>query len=382
MKGIPVPSVEGRAASPFVLQRGEWPHPRLLDWYLLDEVAVPFVLGLLMFVTILIGDTLYKALHLILSRGMPWPPVAKMLLFELPAIVLVALPTSTLLAVALAMNRLVRESEVVAMRVGGWSLLRILGPFLFLGGCVAVADFVVGESLAPRAKHAAENLRRLMLLKQPVPLIQPRVFTRASQETYIYIGRVDRERGHLYDLLVFQNLQGDFPEVYVAREAFYQRGIWHLRDCYYHVWNTRGVLVREGYSRETTLNLKEILEAWWGEQKGPAEMSLRELAEQIEVFAKAGVAAHAMKVKFHEKFTVPLMGLIFAWLAAVLTLRWASLSSYMGFLIAVMLLLGYYLLQLAFQAMGNQGTLPPFWAAWTPPLLYAALAGFETWRLR
>lgn len=346
-----------------------------LDRYLIEELLPPFLVGVLTVVVLMVGDELYKLMELVLSKGVEPRVVLQMLIFKLPEVTVVAFPLSAILAVSLGVSRLAREQELVAMRIAGFGLPRILATILAFGLTVTMVDFTVSEKIAPAANFAFRNLQQHLLWKNPAPLLEARRFFQPSgqQDIYLYIGSIDDRTQTLHDVLIFQNLQSDFPLSMYARTARYRDGVWFLNQVTEHHWHTNGVLVQERSAARVELNLKQIVEEGWLTSKDAASKNIAELRKEINLYQRNQVPVSDIRFVYYQKFSVPAGCLVLTLLAAALAIRATRAGSYAGVLIAVVLALFYFLLRTWFDQLGRSGLLPPLLAAWAQNLFFGSL---------
>ena len=102
------------------------------DRYVLSELLKPFFAGVVAFMIIMISNTLYIFAELIVKSNAGIDVVLKMILYSLPAIIVVTLPVAYMFATLLALGRLGRDSEIIALRACGVSLSRIIFPVILL----------------------------------------------------------------------------------------------------------------------------------------------------------------------------------------------------------------------------------------------------------
>src|ERR1700712_4905048 len=112
---------------------------RKLDRYLLTEILGPLGLGFLVYPFILPLRFLFASAEMIIRRGLPVSIVGKLLLLTLPNIVVLTLPMSLLFGTLIAVGRLSSDSELIAMRASGVSLLTLYRPILLLSSVLTVA---------------------------------------------------------------------------------------------------------------------------------------------------------------------------------------------------------------------------------------------------
>jgi lipopolysaccharide export system permease protein len=331
---------------------------RIIDRYVLRELAGPFVIGLAGFSLMWLGNSVYEVLRL--SQGqIAFSTLVRVAGYYVPYALVFGLPFASLLATALAFNRLGRDSEVTALRMGGMRLLRLVVPALVLGCVVTGAAFANTEWLAPWGNHAAANTIRRLILRQPAPFIQERVFFRAAPDYYVYIGRVDRGRRQLDSVMIYQLQPGGYPVIITARTATYRDRVWRLMEGVRHEYGTDGIShIRDTAFGELTVNLRQSLDRYWSGQKTPLEMSAGELKHQLDLFGKSGVV----------------------FLAAPLAIRFSRGGSFMGVLLAFVLAFCYQMVMAWSRLLGQGGFLPPALAAWSQNIVFAGVGWALLWR--
>src|SRR2546428_10559918 len=127
----------------------------IADRYILQEIFAPFLLGVGAFLVILVGDILYTLAEFIASRQVGAGTVVELLIYKLPAILVITFPVSTLVGIVLGLGRPGKDREIQAMRLAGFSLMRIFVPAVAFGLVTTVATFAINAinvaSANPRA---------------------------------------------------------------------------------------------------------------------------------------------------------------------------------------------------------------------------------------
>ena len=152
---------------------------RKLDNYVLREMIAPFAFGVAAFVTMLVSvDLLYDALKLIIRQGYPPGIVARAFLYRLPQTIALTLPMATMFSTLMAIGRLSGDGEVVALRAGGISLLRVAAPVLCAGLVVSphghhvrrgllLSSGQTGRGRTPDGEGTARSLREIWARSGP-----------------------------------------------------------------------------------------------------------------------------------------------------------------------------------------------------------------------
>src|SRR3990167_1683843 len=125
------------------------PFFRLIDRYILGELFKPFLAGVLAFMIIMISNTLYIFMELIVKSNIDPGTVGRMLAFNLPAIVVVTLPVAYMFATLLALGRLGRDSEIIALRAAGVSLNRVIASVILASILISAIGWGLQEKVVP-----------------------------------------------------------------------------------------------------------------------------------------------------------------------------------------------------------------------------------------
>jgi len=342
----------------------------LADRYIVREVFAPFLLGVGAFVVILIGDILYTLAEFLATRRVTIETVLRLLFYKMPAILVITFPVSTLIGVLLGLGRLVKDSEVQAMRLAGMSLARIFLSVVVFGGAMTVATFLTNEFISPWANHRANDLIRQAAFGVAFPQIREQIFFRAADDRIFYIGDADDGRRILRDVMVFEG-RAPYPKLITARQAEWEERRWLLHDGVIREFDEQGFTRYEAAFADLEIAVGLQAGTFYAGQKTPEEMTARELRQYLLVFGQ-GQAATRFSVEYHRKFAIPFASVIFAALAAPLSVRTAQGGRFVGIGLSIALLFIYYVVMSVGRAMGSVGMVVPFLSAWMPNLLFAA----------
>src|SRR6266498_3611199 len=108
---------------------------KIIHFYLFREIAAPFLLGFAVFTFVLLMGKLLKLAELVITKGVPFSDMLRLVTYMLPSFCVITIPMSFLLAVLLAFGRLSADCEITAMkasRIGIYGLLPPVLVFAFL----------------------------------------------------------------------------------------------------------------------------------------------------------------------------------------------------------------------------------------------------------
>ena len=104
----------------------------ILDRYLFREFSGPFVLALCGFVIIAIVDILFYVAELFIVSGISLYTVIRLLVYKLPAVMVLFFPMAVLFAVMLLFVRMAKDNELTILMSSGIKTSRFIFPVLIL----------------------------------------------------------------------------------------------------------------------------------------------------------------------------------------------------------------------------------------------------------
>ena len=355
------------------------PGMKILDGYIIRELAGSFVFGIMAFTIIFIaGDLLFQAANLIIEKGVSLLVVARLFVYRLPEVILMTVPMSSLLATLLTFGRLSVNSEIVAIQAAGISFRRVLRPVVGISAALAVLTLVGNESIVPFSNRASENLMKYEILQERPSVLKERVFLKDEQngelKRVLYLGKLRPREGLMSDILVQEFDAGKLRRISTAQRGTWRSGEWWVEQGeVFEVRDSGKVSLLFRFDRQRLLlNLSpEQLEK---ASRRPAEMSSIELLAHINILRAQGANLLPLWVLFHLKLSVPWSTLILAVLGASIGVRTPRRGgSGIGFGLCIMIVFAYYVLMSFSRALGEAGNIPPMLAAWLPNITFIVL---------
>ena len=349
------------------------PRLKILDRYIIGEVFSFVVLTASALTIMLIVRTLFYSMDLLINEKVTWLYVIKLLLYRLPAYLVLTFPMSLLASSELAISRCSTDGEITAMRAGGISLHRIVIPFVVAALAISILSFLMNDYVVPKVNRAYQNIIRENVLKQGPSYIRRNVFFRDAENRYFYINRFNEENMIMQDIVVYELNGENLSRTITAKKGEWIADTWTLEN---------GTLYNYDGERDTTYDMnfalmdiivKEDLQKFFKNQRNPIEMNSKELKQQISILQQGGIDTKNLEVILHMKYSVPLSGLIFILLGVPLGLQVKRGSKATGIIISIVLVFVYYVFVSAARSLGNEGVLDPTLAAWLPNIIFAIL---------
>jgi lipopolysaccharide export LptBFGC system permease protein LptF len=110
-------------------------------------------------------------------------------------------------------------------------------------------------------------------------------------------------------------------------------------------------------------------------------MNLAQLLDELRLRRKTREKLTPVWLEIYKKFTLPAGCIIFPFLGVPLAMTNRRSGRSQGFVTALLVITGYYMLLTAGQSAASKGGLPPAAGAWLADIVLALLSGWFYWRM-
>ena len=356
---------------------------RLLDRYIARECLKLLGLCLVVFVGVYLVVDLLEKLSRFLEARVGAELILRYYFFRLPKITIEMLPVAVLLASLLTLSGMARYNELLAMKMGQVSSLRIAAPCILVGLLASGAAWGIAEHVAPTANEQALAIERMEVKRGPAyRLTQDRdIWYRAEGDRFVHIGVIDTGAGVIRGISIFRLSPAfDVLERVDAQGATWRGGEWELKEGYR--LDQRQSPLRVAPFQSLRLELSESPDDFARIAPSPEEMSYEQLKTYIERLTRSGVSVLRYQVDLHAKGAIAAVSLVMALLGVSFGMRtgkfsimlWVGACVPMGFVYWTLLSVGI--------SLGRTGALPPLLAVWLPNTVFGLAGLFSLWRLR
>lgn len=302
-----------------------------------------------------------------------------LVLLKSPSVIIQLLPFVFLFGTLAAFVGLNRRSELIAMRAAGISAWRFVLPAAGAALVLGVLSVTVFGPMAAAGDGLWQLERGRISGSTPGSDAQQAVWLRegdATRQMIIRGARQDPASGRLLDASFFiytttSGGQRTFTERIDAATASLTAGRWRLTEA-------TGAQTGQRAVRYATLDLPSNLADKEAFQRfaRPQSTPFWSLPNQIQRIEDAGFASTAYRLRLQQLLATPLMFAAMSILAAAFSLRLMRLGDLARMAVAAVVLgFAFFFVNQFSAAMGSAEVVPPFLAAWLPPVL-TALAAF------
>lgn len=305
--------------------------------------------------------------------------------FKLPEMVGQTAAFSCLMATLLTLGLLSRNSEIIAMRSCGVSLLKIAAPMLVLGGGVSLLLLVNSELIVPRSFERMNIIERVAIKKQGETAVFKRnnIWFR-SDDLIVQARMFDPKAKQLMGVVVWTVDSTMRPVRRMdAESADFQEGTWHVKTVTMKDFTGfAGFSEKNVPELEVPLNLKiddlKVLD------NNADNLSFRKLQEYAGSLSRSGSRAYRYTTMMHSKLSAPFSAFVMVLLGIPFAFRSNNRSGgvAIGIVASVAIGFAYFVVNALLLSYGRSGVLPPLLAAWGANLLFIAGGSWLTVKTR
>jgi|688.fasta_scaffold241590_1 lipopolysaccharide export system permease protein len=369
---------------------------KILDRYIFSECWLPFAFGCGIVTGVWLGaDQVKDAFNLLGQTKVDFGIVFAIIILNIPKILLVTIPVGVLLASFLVFHRLSGDSEIIAMRASGISLVRVAVPILLFGLFMTGMNFFIGEFIVVQAEPLAQKLQ--MAVENSVMLKDMHDFTyversggkRVGQggiKRIFYVKYSQPEKNILHGIVIIDLSRSEARQIHIAEFARWnsKENGWELRNGVSYV-----VSIDDPSQKDHILKFERIIIP---SGKSPDDIMKRinqakffgmlELKALIDKHHKSHIDTeniNKLKVKFHQKFAFPFSCVALALIGAPMGILGRRSRTNWGYIQVALLVFTFFTLQSITNSMGETGSLNPLIACWIPNILLGGVGAIILW---
>jgi len=351
--------------------------PPILDEYIAREMAPPFFFALAAFLLFQFINLFFLSADYIINAHASPFLLLRYLLFRVPIFTPFAFPFACLTATLLAIGRLAADNELQALRTSGARFLRIAAAPLALGLSMFAFSYYVNETVVPKSiELSTRTFYQIVMHTQELPII-PRFFQKDDTTGRVfYVGDVLPDHKTMKNVMIFQPaINSPYRQVTNADTAIIQGATLHLIRARVARFKPTGEIDGQIIRADVDVGLPigETAEQFINANSSdPFMTNSKQLAAQVKVMqstGQGGTALDVLKITLAQKLAAPFAAFIAVLIAMPLAARLGKKGRTIGIALSILLLFVYYLMMSAFAALGKNGALDPYFAAWLPNLV-------------
>lgn len=302
----------------------------------------------------------------------------------LPNVLILSLPTAVLAGIIVGYARMGSDSEIVAMRAAGVGTWTMLWPVLAIGILVAAATTYIQLVEAPRAARDLKRAAVEAALRKLESPVEPRTFNTEIPGYVIYVRDGDKTTGAWGRVFLYSQQPDGSTRVVTARSGRIDSSgnvsELVLRDAVATKLPAATENQKHSYVVESLDQLRlsintgraELMSRLSENEIEPDEMDW----QQLRNYSSLGTARQqaATQRTLHRRLALSLSPIVFALLGGALGLRVRRGGKGIGVLLAIAILVVYYLISLLGEGLSRAGSVPVVVGAWAATVLMLGLS--------
>ena len=349
---------------------------KLLDKYILKQVIEMFIMGVLVFTSIIFAsDTFITLIKQISMYGIPFKIAFLIIILHLPAVFVMTIPMGVLLSTVMTLNKLSLASEITVLRACGIGLNRIAKPIFIFSIVMCICSFAINETVVPAATKLSKDLALWSLSQKNVPDGKENfVFKDISSEGVLkrlfYVGHCKNKV--LYNITVLDTSKEGTIQVLQAEEGKTTPSGWDFQKGAVYTVGQEGKVLNTTLFEDSTvkfgLDLSKQLNKNLAKEMNFTKL-LKFIATNLHTLDKE--QRNVVVIELYDKLALPITTIALVLIGVPLAITPPRVRYNRGFLFSILIIFAYYLIRALSISFGEAGTLAPFLAAWMPNIILA-----------
>jgi lipopolysaccharide export system permease protein len=371
---------------------------RLHDRYFFRELITPLAFCLGAFLILGISLFFEQQINTIHERKLSGLETIEYCAASLPEFFVLILPILLLLALLYALTHHARHNEITALRAAGVGLWRLCAPYFITGLAATGVYFAINEITVPACNRWTEEILNRHVQKDPDTPVSPQAAKTVSNRLKHRIWRFvqfDEKTSLMQNPTVSWSLPDKTWRALQASSGLYSNGVWTFFNVIpFAEPPGQFELKPAGFTNllavpefdETPgqlLLLLKFTDSQTLHSTGSTDIPLSELWDLLKNKSYLLPAdANAVETKFHGRIAMPWTCFIVVLMAIPFGAPSGRRNLFFGVAGSIFIGFAYFVLERVSLALGINGQLPGWLAAWLPNMIFAFAGTVLTLRVR
>lgn len=345
--------------------------PKLLEKYILKQVVEMFIMGVLVFTSIIFAsDTFMTLIKQISKYGIPFKVALILVILSLPSVFVMTIPMGVLLSTVMTLNKLSLASELTVMRACGISFNTIAKPVFAFSIVMCLASFFINETVVPVMTKQSKDLALWAFCQKNIPegkrdFTFQEVNEDRTLKRLFYVESCEDKKFHNVTVLDMSNK--DSIHVLQANTGGSSPKGWLFNNGIVYTIADEGKVLNSTYFGKTVaqfgVNLKKELN-----RNVANEHNFLQLCKYL-ICNKHIENREDLVIDLFDKLALPLTTIVLVLIGIPLAITPPRVRYNRGFLFSIFIIFAYYLIRALSLSFGQAGSLHPFIAAFLPNII-------------
>ncbi len=344
---------------------------RILDRYIYKELMTPFIVSLGALCFIMFTKEMLRLVELLVSKGVGIMPVLTILAHLMPSFLVLTLPIACLISSITTFSRLSYDNEIIAMRAAGVSLLRLARPVLVFSFLVFLLTMYLSQWGQPWSNVSLKQLAISLIQDQLTLALDKGVFNEPTKGLMIYVP--EPKAGNKAKGIFIADHRDPSKPVIVTATTFsmlqdpkHQQLGFRLFDGTIHAVSQN--MTEHHQVTFGTYDLKMDLPSTFNVTK-PGRRGYDYLVNKLDKSGWRDTNSLRRLMEYYKDLGFPVATLILGMLGlpvGIVSKRSAGIG---GFAVGILIMVGFFLLNVVGEFFVTTLILHPFAGAWFPNVI-------------
>ncbi|OGI01972.1 MAG: hypothetical protein A2287_01695 [Candidatus Melainabacteria bacterium RIFOXYA12_FULL_32_12] len=350
----------------------------LLDKYISKQLIDTFLLGIIIFTSIMFAsDTFLSLVKQMSAYGISLKIAILLVILNLPYIIVFTIPMAVLLSTILTFNKLSLNSEITVIRACGISITRLALPVLVFGLSAAILSFIISEFIVPAANTQAKSLTIWALSQKNIPegttnFSFQELNDNGQLKRLFYIDSYDNKE--LKGITVLDMSNEGATQIIQAKYGDSKPEHWNFKQGVIYTISQDGKIMNTTVFDQ--LKLFTNFTAINKDKHKARELNFFELTKYISHQKSKGNKNLAeLSIELQEKLALPITSILVTLVGIPLAITPPRARFNRGLLFSIFIIFCYYMFRAFSISLGEASKLDSTMAAWLPNIIIA-IVGF------
>ena len=348
---------------------------KILDRYIFQELLSPFLTSLTALCFIIFTKEMLRLVDLLVTKGVGFFSLFKVILYLMPSFLVLTLPIACLIASISAFARLSFDNELIVLRAAGISLWRLAVPVFVFSSSVFVLTMILSQWGQPWSNISIKSLALSLIEDQLSLALDSGVFNEPLPNMMIYVPDTKEDEGPP-GVFISDQRDPSKPFIIVAQS--------------YQVLNEPsrkqlGIRLFQGSIHQIPRDLKEYhqvgfstYDIWMNvpsSRVGNVERpSYKKIIQRLDKSGWTDTTALRRLIEYYKNMGFPVSTLILGMLGLPVGIVSRRSGRAGGFAVGILIILGFYVLNVFGEYLVTTLVVHPFVGAWFPNVVTLMIA--------
>ncbi len=320
-----------------------------------------------------------RLVDLVISRGISLASLGNIVMHLLPSFLVLTLPIACLIATISAFNRMSFDNEVIALRAAGVGFWRINIPVIAFAGSVFALTMVLSQWGQPWANVSLKTLALSVIEEEMTLGVDSGVFNEPISGLMVYVPNPGQSAGDKKGVFISDQRNPAQPLIIVAQ---------HFQMLKQNERRQIGIRLFNGTIHQIPNDASAFHQVTFGtydfwmpspfqSAKAKAKRtSHEELLEKLEASGGKDSGILRRLVEYHKDTAFPVSTFVLGLLGVPVGIVSKRSGRAGGFAIGVLVIIGFYMLNVLGEFLVTTRAVAPIVGAWLPNVLLAVLTAW------